>query len=631
MYGSENIINKIRNYKYVSFDIFDTLILRNVLNPSDIFKIIQNKIGRSDFYIKRINAEKEAVRKSLKEEITLEEIYSNITELKSDNEKEYVMNLEKETEIKYSLLNPIFREIIDYCRKNNMKIIIASDMYLDESTIKSILEKNKVEYDYLYLSSKINLRKSRGKMYTYILKDLGISKNELVHIGDNKLSDYIVPKIMGIKSILYTKSKDNLYTKSKDKLSCVNNIADNICFSFIRNNIMPENNKYYNFGFKYLGMLIYGMCQWIHEEAQLRNINSIYFIARDGFILKKAYDLIYKNEQTKYLYLSRRSLTVPMLRDVQSMKDILDRITYIKRKETMDTFMHKLGIDDESFISELKNKYGNEIKRNELLTEKYTELFDDIKEKIKSNAQNEFDNCVGYLQNNIEDEKIIIVDLGWYGTIQKCLEKILEKTNKRYDITGCYLGVIPKKDSGYELRSAKGYIYDYKNIDVYNQKLIFGFNGLIESIFTADHGSVKKYKEMNENYEPVLEEWENVNWSIISRIHEGALNFVQAIKNYLDDNITSISNEAAFAGLNNLLTKPSLKDVQSFQDIIFYDSYYKKLVNFRGRLFYMKNFKTMLDDFGVSNWKIGFLKKLITIDIPIDKVYLFLMKLKESH
>lgn len=623
MHWTKNVINKIRNYKYVSFDIFDTLILRNVLNPNDIFKIIQNKVHINDFYTKRINAEKEAVRKSLKEEITLEEIYSNITELKSYNEKEYVMNLEKETEIKYSTFNPIFKEIIDYCRKNHMKIIIASDMYLDESTIKSILEKNGVEYDYLYLSSKIKLRKSRGKMYNYILKDLGISKNELVHIGDNKLSDYIIPKMMGIKSILYT--------KSNDKCSCVNNIADNICFSFIRNKIMPENNKYYNFGFKYLGMLIYGMCQWIHEEAELRNINSIYFIARDGFILKKAYDLIYKNEQTKYLYLSRRSLTVPMLRDVQSMKDILDRITYIKRKETMDTFMHKLGIDDESFIDELKNKYANEFKRNDLLTEQYEELFDDIKEQIKDNAQNEFDNCLGYLQNNIDDEKIIIVDLGWYGTIQKCLERILEKTDKRYDITGCYLGVIPKKDSDYELRSAKGYIYDYRDINVYNQKLIFGFNGLIESIFTADHGSVKKYNGMKENYVPVLEQWENDNWSIISKIHEGALNFVKGIKNYLDYNGSSISSEAAFAGLNNLLTKPSLKDVQSFQDIIFYDSYYKKLVNFRGRLFYMKNFKTMLDDFGVSNWKIGFLKKLITIDIPIDKVYLFLMKLKESH
>ncbi|MGN0145018.1 MAG: hypothetical protein ACI398_08545, partial [Clostridium sp.] len=162
-------------------------------------------------------------------------------------------------------------------------------------------------------------------------------------------------------------------------------------------------------------------------------------------------------------------------------------------------------------------------------------------------------------------------------------------------------------------------------------KLIFGFNGLIESIFTADHGSVKKYKGMKENYVPILEQWENENWSIVSEIHEGALNFVKGIKSYLDYSNSLISKEAAFAGLNNLLINPSLNEVKSFQDIIFYDSYYKKLVNFRGRLFYMKNFKSMLDDFEVSNWKIGFLKKLITIDIPIDKVYLFLMKLKEIH
>ena len=40
MYKIDKIIEKIQKYKYISFDIFDTLIKRNVEKPSDIFSAV---------------------------------------------------------------------------------------------------------------------------------------------------------------------------------------------------------------------------------------------------------------------------------------------------------------------------------------------------------------------------------------------------------------------------------------------------------------------------------------------------------------------------------------------------------------------------------------------------------------
>ena len=37
---SEKIIEEIKYYKAVSFDIFDTLLKRNVTEPTDVFEII---------------------------------------------------------------------------------------------------------------------------------------------------------------------------------------------------------------------------------------------------------------------------------------------------------------------------------------------------------------------------------------------------------------------------------------------------------------------------------------------------------------------------------------------------------------------------------------------------------------
>ena len=71
------LVEKTKDYAFISFVIFDTLLKRNVNNPSDIFDIIQFKIGNKEtqFKKKRIKAEQEA-RKG-KKEVTLNDIYRN--------------------------------------------------------------------------------------------------------------------------------------------------------------------------------------------------------------------------------------------------------------------------------------------------------------------------------------------------------------------------------------------------------------------------------------------------------------------------------------------------------------------------------------------------------------------------
>ena len=39
----EKIKSKVENYEIVSFDIFDTLLKRNVKKPTDVFKYVEKK------------------------------------------------------------------------------------------------------------------------------------------------------------------------------------------------------------------------------------------------------------------------------------------------------------------------------------------------------------------------------------------------------------------------------------------------------------------------------------------------------------------------------------------------------------------------------------------------------------
>ena len=89
VYDIEGIIKKIERYNYVSFDIFDTLIKRNVNKPSDIFKLTaieyekETNVKIPDFKKLRIEAEIKAREKTKEKEPNIDEIYDNIDIVKT--------------------------------------------------------------------------------------------------------------------------------------------------------------------------------------------------------------------------------------------------------------------------------------------------------------------------------------------------------------------------------------------------------------------------------------------------------------------------------------------------------------------------------------------------------------------
>lgn len=202
---TDRIYNKIDNYDYVSFDIFDTLIKRNVKNPENVFDIIEQKNVLKDFKKKRLQAQKKAIQNTKREEITLNEIYKNFENI-SEYEKNSLFKLEVDTEKDVcSKKNEIF-EIYRYCLEHDKKIYIISDMYLPLYVIENILKENGYErYDRIVLSSDVMYTKRTGSIFKFVLKSDKIDNRKIVHIGDHPLSDYINPRKFGIQSILIRK------------------------------------------------------------------------------------------------------------------------------------------------------------------------------------------------------------------------------------------------------------------------------------------------------------------------------------------------------------------------------------------------------------------------------------------
>ena len=95
----------IDKYKYVSFDIYDTLISRYTVCPHDVFRIVEDRYNSEydrsidDFLHARIDAESTARSHDPGKEVTLDGIYEKLKGF-SDHEKRELLKIESEIDRK---------------------------------------------------------------------------------------------------------------------------------------------------------------------------------------------------------------------------------------------------------------------------------------------------------------------------------------------------------------------------------------------------------------------------------------------------------------------------------------------------------------------------------------------------
>lgn len=611
------ILKNNYNKKYISFDIFDTLLYRKC-NENEIFEKMEEKLNKSfdHFKEKRIKAQIEA-QSEKKVESTIEDIYDMF--ITNKDEIKELIDKEVETEIENLEPNLLLIQKINDLSADGKKIVIISDMYLLKDNIANILKHFNINYDYLYVSSDIQLRKSNGKLFDYVLKDLKIKNTEIIHTGDNLKSDYLMPKIKGIeayrwKKITTTENHVDVLKKSKSDNS---NVLIKIIEQYIPLDYFDE------IGYKLFGPLLYGYSKWINELCKKIKLDYLCFLSRDGQIMEKAYKIIYPEEKNyNYFLASRRALTVPRLVDAKNMNDIIRYVPYIKREESVENFLSKIGIYDKQLINKIKNKYGDTLSRNTLLSDDIgKDIFNMIKDEMYQNAIKERENALGYINENMPEGKVGIIDIGWYGTMQRTLDNLLENESKSREFYGIYLGLL-KKENEKNLKNANGYIFNYED-GIENSKLLYGYNGLIELMFTADHGSAKRYIKEDNKYKCELEEEKGEYTEFVKKVQNGALKFILDAKR---ENLDLTSKEA-FQPINDLLTNPSLEECYILGDLNFYDAYFEKIIQFHGWKEFIKKPKSEIKKFLKSNWKIGYIKEMFKVSKP-SKIYNILNKIK---
>lgn len=486
--------------KLYSFDLFDTLVTRRVKHPHDVFLCVEatgKVIYRSilfkaiPFSLLRVLCEKICRKFQRKEDINIYQIY-NLLGVFILNSKE-ILNLE--IELEYKVLYPIDKNIqlMNSYIESGERVCITSDMYLPKSFIVEILNRNNINVDDVYVSSEVGLTKASGNLFKFIADDLDFKLENIVHYGDNKFSDYIIPKKLGIHSIHLGDPK--------------NVKSDNILNVF---KVNDKSNSLFKIGFNFCAPLAYAFSYFINKNNS--NNRNIVFGARDSYMFEKAFnDFFNKNKvNTYYTRVSRSLVYLPAVHFSKKNDYIFEGAL------TTNAFFSRIGLD---CPDNFKNKKLWDVKKEvDLYLIKEVDFFNSLY------AISE--NVLEYLRKNGFYEDTLFVDIGWRGSVQDSLSLILKSIN----IEGYYIGVVNSDNN------KNGFIFQNKKPIKYYFYILQCIS-YFEFIFTEPERSLSKIDFKEAEFSHIFTNDESFDQiSLRGNFKKGAWEYFDELK-HLDINI----------------------------------------------------------------------------------------------
>ncbi len=304
----------------ISFDIFDTLLIRPYVRPWDLFRHLEERESATGFAVARVFADIYAKRWKYRhmEDITLDHLYSLMPQ-----RFEALKSKEAALELQVLRANPELSEVYRYAQEKKKRIIIVSNMYLSIDVIEQSLAKNGfIGYEKFYLSSYLNKRKSLS-LFNHVIEDLGVSPHTIVHIGDNTIDDNISARRAGMNVVPYMKVLDQFFqshTSNEAKMQlkrfrsqALLSISASVTLALAserwhREMLTGEKYSYWNsFGYKYAAPLIFSFVQFIKQQSYDANIEKIWFLSRDCFLVQKIYQLVDPAMPSEYVYAPRKT------------------------------------------------------------------------------------------------------------------------------------------------------------------------------------------------------------------------------------------------------------------------------------------------------------------------------------
>ena len=428
-YFKENLIQQIRNVEVVSFDLFDTLIARNILWFEDLVEIIEQKLHNKgvdirDFVQKRISLEKKL---SCGRSPKLEEIYAEL--LKDLNVEDFnafeLAELEYRTDCELICPRKDMIGLIHQIKKLGKSVYITTDSYYTKQQIEFLLKQNGIdEIDGVIVSCEYDTKKTE-KLFEKLIEAAGTSR--IIHIGDDIASDIESAMAWGLKSFhIYNTEElldkvgglglisDNMNLSDRIRIGMFKTRLFNSPFQFEDSEKKITVKDVEDLGYLFIAPIILDFVEWFSEQIDKYKLKNIWFSARDGYLIQKVFALMFPDTKSDYFLTSRISAIRAGVDSVSDVKYV-DDMKYCGGVE--DNLKIRFGIDAEKIDP-------RNVEEKNIGLMRYAKVILNVSREKRINYQK-------YIEKlNVKEGGIAFFDFVAKGTCQMYIERMLKNPIK---------------------------------------------------------------------------------------------------------------------------------------------------------------------------------------------------------
>ncbi len=540
-----------------SFDVFDTVITRLLYKSTDVFLPVGRDLARIGLTTNaeawarlRIRSEIDARRKSDRSEVTLAEIYSIVAERCGWNEKQFKQAQEIELQWEIKLILPIaqIQEKIARLRTQGHRCIFISDTYLSKQKLLLTLSAGGIsilESD-LFVSSEFRLTKARRTLFDAVGKHLAPASITM-HIGDNAQSDFWAARQSGLSATHFSESLPNryeraLYHNPKANLATRSAVAGATRATRLSRHFgQAHQDTLWQTGANVLGPLLVGFVLWVLLDAERRNIRRLYFVARDGWIMREVALRLQpwagNGIDLRYLHGSRQAWHLPSLDANNPAADwVLENLD----KTNLDSFLGRLGLDWTTAASivikigftEADRSCAIGIKRRAMVEQLLADT--SFRVLLAAAITDARKTLHDYLRQEgfADPSPMALIDIGWFGRMQDSLKQAIQtdRTLNWLPLFGYYLGLARRSRT-----STKAASMCYISEAEMNPcaRALHQNRVLAEIMCSAGHGTTMGFRhDPVGTVEPILAPYTNCNaaiWNLLKTQHEAATDFATAL------------------------------------------------------------------------------------------------------
>lgn len=464
----------------LSFDVFDTILWRQVPRPSDAFLLLGDRLARAEAMVDwvdpwafrrlRIGAEDRARARSVAAgesvEVTIHQIWAELAAAvlrHPDPAAGVAAELALEMEVTVADLD--IAELIDAADAHGCPVALVSNTYLTESQLLALLDRPELEplrNAKIFPSCAYGVHKTNG-LWKVVVKELGVPAERILHVGDDADADVNAPGEHGVRSIHFLHLEAPLRpafdregaTPPRQRAPSgavvhprygdfgVTGLRAKVVARPCLERYAPDVASGWAYGAGVLGPVLAGFAAWAHDRVLTAGLTTAWCMMREGELLADLIGRVAVARRTgldaRPLWLSRHVTARAALcrADEAELRALLVR----RVSPTVGRFVANLGLSLAE-LPELRSRAGGRLDDPGLVDEVVSRLTgtEQLRLRILAESAAARARLLRYLRSTIgEPDTVALVDLGWGATIQRNLARVFAAAGIATRTVGLYL------------------------------------------------------------------------------------------------------------------------------------------------------------------------------------------------